>query len=370
MPHSEPRLFHRMHGAALLIACVAIVLSSAGTVAASAPTTTDDGLASHVWSAPIGQSPSRTRMLNPAITHVIRRGETLTRIARRYGVTVAMIVQANGLPSASRIYAGQRLVIPTPGSAPAPSPATTGSTPAPSPATTGTEQVTHVVRRGETLWGIARRYGVSVDAIAQANGLANVRVVYARQRLVIPAGGDVVAQPGGDVAVPPPGGDVVAQPGGDIVAQPSGELTELAAIVYAEARANPVDFEEMLAVASVVRNRAEHVAAYPGDQRSFGGPGYHGVLSNRREFPSYDTPRYRRFLAGTISSGLEQIAAQAALRAATQVYNGGAPYTFVFFQKSPRKPSLRAANPAVHLGAHNFWSFRPECVSPYVGCGR
>ncbi|MDQ4075115.1 MAG: LysM peptidoglycan-binding domain-containing protein, partial [Chloroflexota bacterium] len=200
MTHNGTTWIHRMQGAALLVGCIALIVSSAGTAAASTPATTENGLAPQVWLAPIAQSPSGAQEPNTTTIHVVRRGETLTRIARRYGVTVDAIVQANGLPSASRIYAGQQLVIPTPGSAPAPSPATTDSAPAPSPATadsaaapspatTGTEQVTHVVRRGETLWGIARRYGVSVDAIARANGLANVRVVYARQRLVIPVGG-------------------------------------------------------------------------------------------------------------------------------------------------------------------------------------
>jgi soluble lytic murein transglycosylase-like protein len=45
-------------------------------------------------------------------THTVRSGEHLTGIARHYGVTIAQIVAANGIPNASRIYAGQRLTIP------------------------------------------------------------------------------------------------------------------------------------------------------------------------------------------------------------------------------------------------------------------
>ena len=51
-------------------------------------------------------------------THTVRGGEHLTGIARHYGVTIAQIVAANGIPNASRIYAGQRLTIP--GAEPAP----------------------------------------------------------------------------------------------------------------------------------------------------------------------------------------------------------------------------------------------------------
>ena len=44
--------------------------------------------------------------------HVVRRGETLSSIATRYGTTTQAIVRSNGLPNPNYIYAGQRLVIP------------------------------------------------------------------------------------------------------------------------------------------------------------------------------------------------------------------------------------------------------------------
>lgn len=44
--------------------------------------------------------------------YVVRRGDTLSQIAARYGVTSAAIAQANGIRDASKIYEGQRLVIP------------------------------------------------------------------------------------------------------------------------------------------------------------------------------------------------------------------------------------------------------------------
>jgi len=60
------------------------------------------------------------------IIHVIQRGETLTRIAQRYGVDVWTIAQANGIFDLNRIYVGQRLVIPgvTPRPTTPPSPTT------------------------------------------------------------------------------------------------------------------------------------------------------------------------------------------------------------------------------------------------------
>ncbi len=271
--------------------------------------------------------------------HVVQRGEALSAIGRRYGVTEGAIAQANGIANPNLIYAGQQLLIPVGGGA------------APAPAIAPRQGAgLHVVQPGQTLSAIAAQYGVSEQALAQANGIANPSLIYAGQQLVIPTGGGIAAAP-----LP-------------VAAPRAGEVAELAAIVYAEAQASPVDFNEMLAVASVIRNRVEHVAAYPIDQIWFGGSGYHGVTSNSREFPSYGTPRYWNFLAGTVGSGQEQVAAEYAMQAAVQVYNGGSVYDFVFFQQAATRPSPRAAFTSTHLGAHNFWSFRPECINPLIPC--
>jgi putative chitinase len=102
--------------------------------------------------------------------HVVRPGENLTRIAARYGTTVHAIVRANHLRNPNRIYVGQRLYIPGGGYYPGP----------------GRCRYWHIVRRGETLSRIAWRYGTSVWAIARANGLRNPNYIWAGQRLCIP----------------------------------------------------------------------------------------------------------------------------------------------------------------------------------------
>jgi LysM repeat protein len=73
----------------------------------------------------------------------------------------------------------------------------------------------HVVQRGETLYSIARHYGVSVGAICAANSIANPRLIYAGQQLVIPISSGAPAPPSGT-----PSGDTygvqqthVVQPG-------------------------------------------------------------------------------------------------------------------------------------------------------------
>jgi lipoprotein-anchoring transpeptidase ErfK/SrfK len=104
----------------------------------------------------------------------VQRGENLSRIAARYRTTVSAIMQANGLGNANFVWVGQRLTIPG-------SPQGGGSVP---PAGT-----VHVVQRGETLSSIARRYGTTIAAIMQTNGLSNANFVWVGQRLRIPGGG-------------------------------------------------------------------------------------------------------------------------------------------------------------------------------------
>jgi len=95
--------------------------------------------------------------------HRVRRGETLSTIARRYGSSVNSIVRANNLRSRNRIRAGQRLKIPTRGSTVTASRAAVATGPAASQ--------TYSVRRGDSLWKLASRYGTTVDRIKRDNGL-------------------------------------------------------------------------------------------------------------------------------------------------------------------------------------------------------
>jgi len=105
-------------------------------------------------------------------THVVRRGETLTSIARRYGTTVQALVEANGLRNANHIYVGQRLEV--------------GASGGPSP--TGASGGAYIVRRGDTLSSIARRQGTTVASLLKVNKLMNPNVIYVGQRLILPAG--------------------------------------------------------------------------------------------------------------------------------------------------------------------------------------
>ena len=118
--------------------------------------------------------------------HIVRRGETLSSIAQQHGVSLQALAQANGIRNRNRIYVGQRLVIPGRGSVNPSQPATSGGG-------------VYVVRRGDTLSAIARRYGVTLAALMSQNGIRNANRIYIGQRLAIPGRGG-----GGSGVVAPP----------------------------------------------------------------------------------------------------------------------------------------------------------------------
>ena len=99
--------------------------------------------------------------------YVVRPGDTLTKIAEKFGTTVQRLMWLNDISDPNLIYPGQ--VLKVPGGAPAPSP---------SPSVT-----TYTIQPGDTLGGIAAQYGTSVSSLVALNGIANPDVIYAGQTI-------------------------------------------------------------------------------------------------------------------------------------------------------------------------------------------
>ncbi len=141
-----------------------------------------------------------THAANVLGTHVVQRGETLYCLGRGYGVLPSAIANANGLSAFAHLKVGQVLDIPDvewtripSGPVCAPqfvSPYSSATVVTPAPVTTPTPTSAgafHVVQRGDTLWRIHLRYGVTVYALKAANGLRS-DLIYVGQVLVIPGG--------------------------------------------------------------------------------------------------------------------------------------------------------------------------------------
>jgi membrane-bound lytic murein transglycosylase D len=131
------------------------------------------------------------------LEHAVARGETLSEIARRYRVSVELLRAANPGIQPRALRVGARLKVPVSAAAKALTRPAARAAQRPAvrpadlePASTGGETV-HVVRPGETLWILSRRYGVRVADLRQWNGLAIGDVLRVGQRLVVapPSGG-------------------------------------------------------------------------------------------------------------------------------------------------------------------------------------
>lgn len=119
-------------------------------------------------------SPPRPAIMN----HRVRQGETLSAIARRYHTSVNKIMWANNLKRSSYIVAGQRLKIPQRGTVVA-------NTQTPPPFNDVWNRK-HVVKRGDSLWIIAKRYGTTTQKIQEMNQLSTTRLII-HQVLKVPS---------------------------------------------------------------------------------------------------------------------------------------------------------------------------------------
>ena len=153
----------------------------------------------------------------PSCTYyTVRWGDTLYSIARSHGTTVQAIAQANGISNTSLIRVGQVLCIPS------------GPTPPPP------SDSYYTVQWGDTLYSIARRYGTTVQAIAQANQIYNPSLIHVGQVLHIPGWGPPPSPPS-----PPPATYYTVQRGDNLYRIARRFGTSVWAIVVANNISNP-----------------------------------------------------------------------------------------------------------------------------------
>ena len=135
----------------------------------------------------------------PEGIYVVRRGDTLGAIARRYGTTTSQIQSWNGLRS-TRIQVGDRLKVPSSGSS-------SGASVARSASPVSVPGGRYRIRSGDNLSGIAERFGVSVDNLRAWNNMRGTRITAGEYLIVSPGGSaDPEPEPAVSAAAAPAGG--------------------------------------------------------------------------------------------------------------------------------------------------------------------
>lgn len=106
-----------------------------------------------------------------ADSYTVVKNDTLWGLSKKYGVSVSDLKKANGV-SGHLIYVGQKLQIPTKSTKATKIAKTSTST-----STVDTTSTTHTVVKGDTLWSLAKKYGVSVSALMKANNLSSSTIL-------------------------------------------------------------------------------------------------------------------------------------------------------------------------------------------------
>ena len=125
-----------------------------------------DGKASTVKNPPKTPSKPEQSTAKPK-TYKVKSGDTLSGIAQKFGTTTKALQNLNGITNANKIYAGQVLKV--------------KGTAKKSTAKTST----YTVKSGDTLSGIASKYGTTTKALQSLNGITNPNLIYAGQKLIV-----------------------------------------------------------------------------------------------------------------------------------------------------------------------------------------
>jgi LysM repeat protein len=119
----------------------------------------------------VAKKSSSSRSTSTVSTHTVRKGDTLSAIATRYGTSTANIRSLNKV-SGSKIYVGQKLKV-------------RGTVRAASPVRSVATR-SYTVRKGDTLLGIAKKHGTTLTKVQTLNGIRNASSIRIGQKLKVP----------------------------------------------------------------------------------------------------------------------------------------------------------------------------------------
>ena len=93
------------------------------------------------------------------IPYIVQSGDTLSKIAREFDTTVEILASINNISNVNLIFTGELLYVPTSNA-------------------NDMSHTLYVVKRGDTLWGISRRFGVSISKIVMLNRISNPNLIF------------------------------------------------------------------------------------------------------------------------------------------------------------------------------------------------
>lgn len=132
------------------------------------------------------KAPAAQTVAEKPVYYTVAQGDNLSRIARKNGTTPETLAKLNGLKDVGLIRPGQKLKLPQRAPAVASQPAAkTSEVVASSPSN---RAGTHTVKQGETFFGIARKYGLSVKTLTAANPKVNPKTLRIGQSLQLVPG--------------------------------------------------------------------------------------------------------------------------------------------------------------------------------------
>lgn len=152
----------------------------------STPTRPGTPVANVLNTEPVGD-------VTPAASYTVKSGDSFSSIAKRHNLTISQLTAANNLSANAVLRPGQKLIIPSkqPAAAaapagPTPAPKGADAAPAPAAARPSGDVVKHVVKSGETLGGIAKKYEVRQADIAIMNNIQDPAKIRPGMELIIP----------------------------------------------------------------------------------------------------------------------------------------------------------------------------------------
>lgn len=138
---------------------------------------------------PVKQDVVNVQLNDQAIKYKVQSGDSLTGVAARYGLSVSELAAANNMASNANLILGRTITIPAKGSAAtstAAKPQSSGSTTSSSAGKKLSNTENYKVQSGDSLIGLAGRFGVSVDDLAKTNNLASNAQLLRGQTLKVP----------------------------------------------------------------------------------------------------------------------------------------------------------------------------------------